>query len=638
MLFLSLLSGLLAVCAASPLASPAVVHESRASLPNGWAKREALDRRAVLPMRIALTQSNLLNGEDWLMEVSHPESEKYGNHWSTDDIVSAFAPSQHTVDSIKAWLNSEGIESQRIEQSTSLGWLTFHATVDEAEALLNAKYHVYDHEETGTQHVACDSYSVPAALQNKIDFITPTLHFDVKLKAKRDDQELSSRDTTKNTNIRPGSPSSGNLPKVFPIAFKNIIKELKDCDKQITPNCLRALYKFPPGISANPKNSYGIVEYTPQAYVPSDLDLFFKNFSTSQVGNRPILDSIDNGVVQQDQMGFQYNGESNLDLEYAMALVYPQKVTLYQVGDLVQGASFNNFLDGIDKAYCTTDGGDDPTQDGIYSSDNCGKFAATKVISTSYGYNEADLTPAYERRQCNEYMKLGLQGVSVLYSSGDYGVAGNGGQCIAADGSYQNGTLGGRFNPAFPSTCPYVTSVGATQVKVGINVFTTTQPEKACETVIYSGGGFSNVFPLPNYQSGAVSGWFQNHNPTQYTAAQYNNSMQTRGYPDISANGANYVVAIDGTWSLVYGTSASSPTLGSILTLINEARIDLGKSSIGFINPVAYSNPNLFNDITEGGNQGCNTPGFSATTGWDPVTGLGTPIFPKMLSYFLKLK
>lgn len=71
---------------------------------------------------------------------------------------------------------------------------------------------------------------------------------------------------------------------------------------------------------------------------------------------------------------------------------------------------------------------------------NSGGFAATKVISTSYGYNEADLTPFYENRQCYEYMKLGLQGVTFLFSSGDYGVAGNGGQCIdTATGMYNNG-------------------------------------------------------------------------------------------------------------------------------------------------------------------------------------------------------
>ena len=83
------------------------------------------------------------------------------------------------------------------------------------------------------------------------------------------------------------------------------------------------------------------------------------------------------------------------------------------------------------------------------------------------------------------------------------------------------------------------------------------------------------------------------------------------------------VIAIDGTFALVYGTSASAPTTGAILTLINQARYDAGKSSIGFINPTLYANPGVLNDITEGGNQGCGTTGFQSTTGWDPVTGLG---------------
>lgn len=124
-----------------------------------------------------------------------------------------------------------------------------------------------------------------------------------------------------------------------------------------------------------------------------------------------------------------------------MTLAYPQEVTLYQTGDIGEGASFNNFLDAIDGAYCTSDGGDDPISDAVFPDpygnssyyyqgpENCGGFAATNVISTSYAYDETDLTPAYEVRQCNEYLKLGLQGVTILYSSGDYGVAGNGGVC-----------------------------------------------------------------------------------------------------------------------------------------------------------------------------------------------------------------
>jgi len=70
---------------------------------------------------------------------------------------------------------------------------------------------------------------------------------------------------------------------------------------------------------------------------------------------------------------------------------------LYQVGDALEGASFNDFLDAIDGSYCTFQGGDDPIQDATYPDPygtaaqgaykgpkNCGGFAATKVISTSY--------------------------------------------------------------------------------------------------------------------------------------------------------------------------------------------------------------------------------------------------------------
>lgn len=110
-----------------------------------------------------------------------------------------------------------------------------------------------------------------------------------------------------------------------------------------------------------------------------------------------------------------------------------------------------------------------------------------------------------------------------------------------------------------------------------------------------------------------------------------------RGYPDVSANGANYVVAVDGTLSLVYGTSASAPTFGSVITLINEQRINANKSAVGFINPTVYANPSAFNDITSGGNEGCGTDGFTAVEGWDPVTGLGTPNYPKLLAAFMAL-
>ena len=234
-------------------------------------------------------------------------------------------------------------------------------------------------------------------------------------------------------------------------------------------------------------------------------------------------------------------------------------------------------------------------------------------------------------------MKLGLSGTTVLYSSGDYGVAGTNGQCCknarCANGTYNSGSSG-TFNPSFPATCPYVTSVGATQLNAGASV---TSPEQACVKVIYSSGGFSNVFPIPSYQSSAMKSFFAHHKPN-YSSTLYNNSQSVRGYPDVSANGANYVVASEGGFSLVYGTSASTPTFGAVITLINEQRANKGKKSVGFINPTLYANPGMLNDITGGSNDGCGTSGFLAVPGWDPVTGLGTPNYERMLEVFYEFE
>ena len=254
------------------------------------------------------------------------------------------------------------------------------------------------------------------------------------------------------------------------------------------------------------------------------------------------------------------------------------------------------------------------------------------MLTSRSGYNEVDLSAAYETRQCNEYAKFGQMGTSFLFSSGDNGVAGNGGQCLNADGSLNSGGSG-KFAPSFPSTCPYITSVGATQIPSGGSV---TTPEVAAFSVIKSGGGFSNNFALPSYQSAAVASYYKNH-PPPYTSSRYNNNQKARGYPDVSANGANYVVIIDGTSQLVYGTSASSPTFGAIVAIINENRAQAGKGPAGFLNPTLYANPTAFHDIVSGNNPGCGTNGFSAVSGWDPVTGLGTPNTPALINVFKTL-
>lgn len=110
-----------------------------------------------------------------------------------------------------------------------------------------------------------------------------------------------------------------------------------------------------------------------------------------------------------------------------------------------------------------------------------------------------------------------------------------------------------------------------------------------------------------------------------------------RGYPDISAVGDNVVIFNNGLPTLIGGTSASAPVFAAILNRINEERLSAGKKTIGFVNPTLYAHPEVLHDITVGSNPGCNTQGFPVSQGWDPVTGLGTPNYPAMLSLFMSL-
>lgn len=133
-----------------------------------------------------------------------------------------------------------------------------------------------------------------------------------------------------------------------------------------------------------------------------------------------------------------------------------------------------------------------------------------------------------------------------------------------------------------------------------------------------------------------MSFYFDNF-PPPYTSTQFNNSQVARGFPDVSANGDLYVIALDGAFVRIGGTSASAPTFASIITLVNQARLNAGLTPVGFINPVLYENPSVLNDIVTGTNPGCGTAGFTAVEGWDPLTGLGTPNFVAMEALWLSL-
>lgn len=245
-----------------------------------------------------------------------------------------------------------------------------------------------------------------------------------------------------------------------------------------------------------------------------------------------------------------------------------------------------------------------------------------QTISTSYGDDEQTVPYPYASRVCAEFAQLGARGISLIFAAGDEGV-GASGYCYSNDGKNTP-----TFLPAFPASCPYVTTVGATY-KFNPEVVAY---DGRFDPAFASGGGFSNYFPRPAYQDKVVPEYIASLDGE--FAEYYNKSG--RGYPDVAAQGVNFTTIWNGSLLLVDGTSASTPTFAGVISLVNDALLASGKPTLGFLNPWLYAGGyETFTDVTMGSAVGCaelgNGLGFPAKVGWDAVSGFGTPYFPKLI-------
>ena len=332
------------------------------------------------------------------------------------------------MDSVVEWLHNAGIHKERMSHSTGKtshivaiptrrtdrnakgrNWIQFDATVEEAEKLFNTEYYYYQHKDNEGYRIACDSYSLPQSVKKHIDFAMPTIQLDgLKPVANLHPARMIPSDTTGLTGT-------------------------KNCSGLITIDCLRAIYKFPAGTTHHASNKMGIGEWADYLYHP-DLAMFLKNFTNPPIPDKTVPDfiSIDGGKMSNLTVAKAGEViESALDFQTAYSIIYPQQLRLYQVGDSVNVDSvgtFNIFLDALDASYCTYKGGDAPYVDPEYPDPNeggytgplqCGGAPLSNVFSFSYNQIEGALPRFYQQRQCHEWMKLGLQGVSVLFASGD---------------------------------------------------------------------------------------------------------------------------------------------------------------------------------------------------------------------------
>ncbi|KAG7444455.1 subtilisin-like protein [Guyanagaster necrorhizus] len=571
----ALVLGLTHLCLSTPLTSKRLDTDdllekhSWAEVPRGWEWVNKPDPESIIQLRIGLKQDRVDELISSLYEVSTPNHNRYGKHLSKEEVDVLVAPHPDSVEAVESWLLHHGVDpTDATFRSSSGSWISVLVSVSKAEQMLGTEYGLYHHPQSSSYVVRTLSYSLPRELHQAISVVSPTTYFGT-LRSMRATSFVEADISDQVADISATVPSS--------------------CASRITIACLQALYNTSGYIpSATDSNSLGVVGYLGEYANRNDLQTFLTRYRTDAVGTAFETITVNNGEDDQSEPGV----EANLDIQYTVGLSYPTPNIYYSTGG---SPPFNPDSETITDT-------NEPYLDWlnyILANDTI-----PQTFTTSYGDDEQTVPYDYAVSVCNLFAELGARGSTVFFSSGDSGVGG--GDCLMNDGT--NTTL---FQPAFPAS---VTAVGGT---------TGNSPEVG---VSFSGGGFSRYFGIPSYQADVVAGYVSSLG-SEYSGL-YNTSG--RAYPDLAAQGTSFSVIVGGQTYSVGGTSASSPTMAGIFTLLNDYRLANNQSSLGFINPLIYANSGGFNDITSGSNPGCDTNGFTAVTGWDPVTGLGTPDFVKL--------
>lgn len=338
-----------------------------------------------------------------------------------------------------------------------------------------------------------------------------------------------------------------------------------------TPPQLGKIYNFPDGTDGTGQ-TVAILELG-GGYGQQDLETYFGGLGIPTPTITAV--GVDGGANQPGQDPSGADGEVLLDVEVVGALAPKANIVVYFAPNTDAG-----FLDAIIAASHAN--------------------PAPAAISISWGQSE-DAWTAQARTAFDQAMAdAAVLGVTVTAAAGDNG---------STDGAADS-----RDHADFPASSPHVLACGGTRLQadaatgvISAETVWNDGPNSA------TGGGYSDVFPVPSWQSGVVG--HAKHKPAPKKAG--------RGVPDVSGVAdpqTGYQVRVDGKDMVIGGTSAVAPLWAALIARLAQAT----DRHFGLIQPLLYQNGTQaasgFHDITKGSNGS-----YHAATGWDPCTGLGSP-------------
>jgi kumamolisin len=337
-------------------------------------------------------------------------------------------------------------------------------------------------------------------------------------------------------------------------------------DVSYTPAQIAAAYQFPPGDGTG--QTIALIELG-GGYTDSDIAAYFTSAGIPRTGTLTAV-GVDGAANAPDGNPNGADGEVQLDIEVAGAVAPGANIVVYFGPN--QGSGFH---DAISQAV------NDATN-------NPG------IVSISWGGPESTYAQQDLDAIDQALAQAATLGITVCVASGDNGSS--------------DGQTDGKPHVDFPASSPNALACGGTSLPVigpGAGGTETAWNDGANGGA--SGGGYSASFAIPSWQSGIVQ-----------------NSK--RGVPDVAGDAdpaTGYQVSVDGTATVIGGTSAVAPLWAGLVALVNQS---IGRRA-GFINPLLYQNPTAFTDIVSG-----NNGAYKAAPGWDPVTGLGSPLGTQILA------
>lgn len=333
-----------------------------------------------------------------------------------------------------------------------------------------------------------------------------------------------------------------------------------------TPIQLSTLYAYPQATGQG--QCVGIVELG-GGFTQSDLQTYFASLNVASPAVTAVsVDGADNAPTGSADGP---DGEVMLDIEVIGSIAPRATVAVYFAPNTDAG-----FLDAVTTA--------------IHDTTN-----KPSVVSISWGSAESTWTDQSMTSMDEAFQEAATLGVTICVAAGDNGSS--------------DGVTDGGDHVDFPASSPYALACGGTSLNASSSSITSEVVWDSGSEGGASGGGVSAFFALPTWQTG-----LKTTGASGVTAA-----LTKRGVPDVSGDAdpeTGYSVRIDGTDTVIGGTSAVAPLWSGLLARINQ----LAGKPVGLLQPVLYQNPNALRDITQG-----NNGDFYASAGWDACTGLGSP-------------